>query len=137
MDVSTNYAIGSSTNSQSSTQRSQSDLTMDDFLKILAETIKNPSMSGESSGGEMDYISQLVQFTTLEQIQTLTDSVDSSVLMTQQQQGLSLLGKEVTLLDDTEIVTGTVEKVKFINGFATIQVNGEDYYMNSVVEVGE
>ena len=51
---------------------------MDDFLKILAASMSNPSMGGSDSsgGGSTDYISQLVQFTTLESLNELSENVD-------------------------------------------------------------
>ncbi len=43
------------------------------ILKILAASMSNPSMGGSDSsgGGSTDYISQLVQFTTLESLNEL------------------------------------------------------------------
>lgn len=113
-----------------------SDISMDDFLKILAATMSNPSFSGDSSGGGTDYISQLVQFTTLEQLNELSETVMTSVILQQQQQAFGLIGKEVTVLDNEEKITGIIEKVRFSNGYATIVVNGKEYTMSAIEEIG-
>lgn len=113
-----------------------SDISMDDFLKILAATMSNPSFSGDSSGGGTDYISQLVQFTTLEQLNELSETVMTSVILQQQQQAFGLINKEVTVLDGKEKVTGVIEKVRFSNGYATIVVNGKEYNMSAIEEIG-
>ncbi|WP_231474860.1 MULTISPECIES: flagellar basal body rod modification protein [Enterococcus] len=118
-----------------------SDISMDDFLKILAATMSNPTVSaGGESGGNAgtDYVGQFVQFTTLQQIKEIGDGLSQSVRMTQQQQAFDLLGREVTVkVDDENNVTGKVEKVRFVDGYATIVVNGEEYYMSGVQEIGE
>lgn len=120
-------------------QESNSELSSEDFLKIMAASISNPPISGDeggSSGGSGDYISQIVQFNLVDQLTSLTETASTNMLMMQQQQGLDLLGKEVKVLDETTFVNGVVEKVKFTEGFATLQINGTEYSMNDVVEVG-
>lgn len=100
--------------------------------------MSNPSMgeSGGGSSGGTDYISQLVQFTTLEQIQTLSSNVEYTMMMTQQQQAISMIGKEVKVMDGDKTVSGKIDKVKFATGFATIEVNGKDYLMSNILELG-
>lgn len=112
-------------------------LSMEDFLQIMAAEIKNQSPMGSEGGGgsKTDYISQLAQFTTLEQMSSISESLDLLTFMSQQQYSFSLIGKEVTLLDEGQKMTGTVDSVKFDNGFALIQVNKEYYYLGSIVEV--
>lgn len=139
MEISSNFTIGSTDQIINNSKRSNSDMNMDDFLKIMAASLKMPSVSSESGGSSdnsMDYMSQMIQFSTIEQLQTLTDSLTTTMLMTQQQQAISMIGKEVTVVQDGAITTGTVEKTRFFNGYATLQINGKDYYMSNVQEVG-
>lgn len=122
-------------------QKSNSELSSEDFLKIMAASISNPPLGGDSGGGSgdggsSDYISQIVQFNMVDQLTALTETTTNNMLMMQQQQGLDLLGKEAKVLDETTFVTGTVEKVKFTQGYATLQINGKEYALNDVVEVG-
>lgn len=126
------YAAGSQ-------QKSNSDMNIQDFLKIMAATISNPSMSGESSGGgQQDYMTQMATFSQMEQMSTMSDLLSSSVLMLQQQQAINLSGKQVTVVGkEASAVEGIVEKVRFSNGYASIQVNGEEYNLNDIIEVGE
>lgn len=127
-----------------------SDISMDDFLKILAASMSNPNVMGGDSGGSgnagTDYIGQFVQFTTLQQIKELGDSMEANIQMTQQQQAFSMIGQEVKLQNVTlnaqgkeelEIITGKVEKVVFENGFGKLFVNGKAYYMSALAEVGQ
>ncbi|MCW3744421.1 hypothetical protein OM428_04675 [Enterococcus gallinarum] len=92
--------------------------------------------SDSSGGGSTDYISQLVQFTTLESLNELSETLTTSVILQQQQQAFSLINKQVTLMDGTETLSGTIEKVRFANGYATIVVNGKEYSMSAIQEIG-
>jgi len=137
MDFPTGFMMGS-INNVSSTEKKNNELATEDFLQIMAASIKMPSMPGEggssSGGGETDYLAQLAQFNTLDQLTTVSETLNMNVLMTQQQQALSLLNKAGA---ESGFVTGTVDKVKFDQGYATIQVDGKDYTLNDILEVGE
>lgn len=139
MDISSNFTIGSTDQVINKSKKSNSDMNMDDFLKIMAASLRMPSVASEGGSGSdnsMDYMNQMIQFSTIEQLQTLTDSLTTTMLMTQQQQAVSMIGKEVTVAQDGSVVTGIVEKTRFFNGYATLQINGKDYYMSNIQEVG-
>ena len=141
MDFPTDFMMGS-VNNISSTKKNNTELSTEDFLQIMAASIKMPSVPGEggssSGGGETDYLAQLAQFNTLDQLTTVSETLNMNVLMTQQQQALSLLNKEVKVAGaESGFVTGTVDKVKFDQGYATIQIDGKDYTLNDILEVGE
>ncbi|MGX7327803.1 flagellar hook capping FlgD N-terminal domain-containing protein [Enterococcus bulliens] len=141
MDTNLTQAVAAGSQLQQANQiKKTSDISMDDFLKILAASMSNPSMGGSdssSSSSGTDYISQLVQFTTLEQLNTLGDTLNSSTMIAQQQQAFGLIGKEVKVIGDTSEVTGKVEKVRFANGYATLVIQGKEYAMGALQEVAE
>lgn len=117
------------------------------FLKIMAATMSNPSFdggSGGSSGGSnTDYLTQLAQFSELDKLNQLGDNMQALVMMNQQQQAFSLLGKNVVVSDTsadgttTSLISGKVTRIQFNNGYATVQINGgKKYYdMSSLQEV--
>lgn len=137
MEITKAAAIGAGNNNKETNKRGS--LSMEDFLQIMAAEIKNQSPMGSEGGGgsKTDYISQLAQFTTLEQMSSITESLDLLTFMNQQQYSFSLIGKEVTLLDEGQKMTGTVDSVKFDNGFALIGVNSQYYYLGSIIEVSK
>jgi flagellar basal-body rod modification protein FlgD len=139
VDITPNFTIGSTEQLVSNKSQSNSDLSMDDFLQIMAAAIKMPAMSeeGGSSGGSTDYMAQMIQFSTMEQLKDMTESLNTTMLMTQQQQALAMIGKSVTVTGEASIVTGVVDKVKFSNGFATLMIGGKDYYLNDIQSIGE
>ncbi|GAJ26318.1 flagellar basal body rod modification protein FlgD [Liquorilactobacillus sucicola DSM 21376 = JCM 15457] len=121
------------------TTKNSSGVSMESFLKIMAASMSNPSMSGGdsgSSGSGTDYVSQLAQFTTLDQLNAMGKNLTSSVMIMQQQEAFNLLGKNVTLNDGGNSVTGKVDKVRFNNGYATLVVNNKEYSMSTLNEVG-
>lgn len=139
MNIPSNMMIGSLNAIQPEEQTKQnSDLDMEQFLQIISSAMSMPSFDGGGGGGgsETDYIGQMVQFGMLNAMNDLSETMQTNLLMGQQQQALSLVGKEVTITsEDDQLVMGPVEKVRFDNGYATLQVNGITYDMNDVIEV--
>lgn len=141
MKIPNEFMIGSINQMTSDTQKSNAVISQEDFLRILAAEISNPSFDGGEgggSGGQTDFMGQLIQMNMLDQMTELTTSIQATMLMTQQQQALSMVGKQVTVAGNEEgMVSGVVDKVRFSNGFATIQINGVEYSLSSIIEVGE
>ena len=80
-----------------------------------------------------DYLSQLAQFTMLDQMTALSDSVNQLSMLNQ----VSLIGKNATIYNGEENVVGTVEKVKFYNSQVYLQVNNKDYEIGYLMEVSD
>lgn len=140
MEIPRQFMIGSVDQLPQTQTERNSDLSQEDFLKIMAAAISMPSFSGDSGGGgkETDYLTQMAQFSIMDQLNEVATSLNTTMLMTQQQQAINLVGKQVSVAGAEQgIVSGTVEKVRFSNGYATIQVNGTDYSLNDILEVGE
>lgn len=138
MDIPTSFHIGS-VQSLAPVKGKGNEITTDDFLQIMAATMKMPPLPNEGGGGggggETDQLTQLATFNMLDQLTKLSEKMNSGLLINQQQQAFSLMGKEVKVLHGETFATGTVEKVRFDKGFATIQLNGNNYYLNDILEV--
>lgn len=138
MEIRNGIAIGQTTANDSTKTNNRGSLSTEDFLQIMAAEISNQNPMGGSggSGSNTDYISQMAQFSVLDEMSKISDSLNILTLMGQQQYAFSLMGKEVTLSDgEGNNITGNVEKVKFEGGYGIIQVQGKDYYLGSIVEV--
>lgn len=119
-------------------------LSTDQFLKIMAATMSNPSMdggSGSGGGSNTDYLTQLAQFSELDKLNQLGRNLQATVMMSQQQQAFSLMGKTVVIdkYDDkgnlTGQISGTVSRIKFNQGYAQVQLDGKgDYYDMSALD---
>ncbi len=134
-----NYAANGMTNDTNSINSRNSDLSVNDFLQIMAAEIKNqtPFDSEGNGGSSSNYLSQMAQLTTLEHIGTIIDSINVLSLMNQQEYTFGLIGKEVTVIDGEEEVTGLVDRVRFENGYAVIQIENKNYQLGSIVEVAK
>jgi len=131
------YGIGSITTQQTSTAASSSSLNVEDFLKLMTAQLQNLDPMGENSADSSEYISQMSQFTMLEQMNNLTESLSNLSVLSQQQISFSLVGKTATVNDGEKEITGVVEKVRYRSGYAYPVINGTEYSMDQVSEVGE
>lgn len=113
--------------------KKQSQLSVDDFLKIMAAEIQNQNPTGESGGGgsKTDYLTQLAQFTTLEQISEITEGMNQLNMLSQ----TALIGKTVKIYTEETDINGVVDRVKFYNSQTYIQVDGNDYPIGLLMEV--
>lgn len=118
---------------ESSKNKPGSSLAVDDFLKIMVAEIQNQSPTGDSSGSKTDYLSQLAQFTMLDQMTALADSLNQMNMLNQ----VSLIGKRVTIYNGGEDVNGIVDKVKFYNSQVYLQVNNKDYEIGLLMEISD
>lgn len=114
--------------------RAKTDLSVNDFLRIMAAELQNQNpMGGESGGGsKTDYLGQLAQFTMLEQMNIMGDSINQLAMLNQ----VNLIGKEVTIYTgEEEDLAGKVDKVKYFNSTVYLEVNGKDYPIGLLMEI--
>lgn len=138
MEINDNFMIGSINQIKNTEKPDNMHIDQEGFLRIMAASISNPSMSGGGEGeSQTDYLGQIAQFNMLDQLGQVATTLQNTMLMTQQQQAINLVGKDVTLAgEDAQLVNGVVEKVRFSNGYATILVNGVEYGLNNLIEIG-
>jgi flagellar basal-body rod modification protein FlgD len=91
---------------------------------------------GGNAADTGEYISQMAQFTMLEQLSTLSAGLENISVLSQQQMSFSLVGKSVTLTDGETLREGIVEKVRFREGVAYPVIGGVEYPMGMISEVG-
>jgi flagellar basal-body rod modification protein FlgD len=107
-----------------------SNLGMDDFLKLLAAQLANQDMMNPSQ--DTDFIAQMAQFSSLQ-------SMDAMAKMTSFNQSTSLVGKYVVVAtyERGKLVKaeGIVEKVNLFGYEPTIVVNGKEYTYANVMEI--
>jgi flagellar basal-body rod modification protein FlgD len=100
----------------------------------MAAEIQNQNpMSGDSSssGSKTDYLTQLAQFTTLDQMTSMANGINQLKMLNQ----VSLIGKQVTVYSPEKNIEGVVEKVKFYNSEVYIQIDNKDYPIGLLMEV--
>ena len=133
MQVNAAYQANSTSTYNKSTNSDEIGSTLDtnDFFKLITAQLQNQSMF--SPVDDTQFMAQMAQFTTLQQIKDLSNTFQSTY-------SVSLLGKNVTVnsFDENGIlqqITGSVDKVNFENGQAELFVNGNYYKTGDIVEV--
>lgn len=113
-----------------------------DFMKILVEQMRqqDPFSSAENSG---EFLSQMAEFSNLEQTQNLNTSILAMLSLQSQNAaiqdlsaGSALIGQEVIYVDaDGSEQTGLVESVSISSNGTYLQVNGEDVPLLAISKV--
>lgn len=107
-------------------------VSADDFLNLMVTQLKNQDFMNPVD--DTQYITQLAQFTTMQQMTDMANYSKTSYVM-------SLVGKNVTaakmnvsgtLLKET----GQVEKVSLVNNEFAVYVNGKRFTLEQVMEIG-
>ncbi|WP_321945821.1 flagellar hook assembly protein FlgD [Paraburkholderia sp. J10-1] len=112
MAISALGATGS-TGAASTVDRNLSSLGLDmqSLLQIILTqlTYQDPLKPVDN----FEFVSQLAQFTSLEQSRQMSDKLDSLLALQSSNQTVGLLGRDVDVKTDTSLVSGTVKSVSF------------------------
>lgn len=108
-------------------------LDKDAFLSLLAAQLQyQDPLSG---GDNTEYIAQMAQFSSLEQMQNLNHSISEMVYFQYIQYGSQMVGKNVTINDGEQRIQGVVERVNMQNSQINLLVNGTYYLLHQVEEI--
>jgi flagellar basal-body rod modification protein FlgD len=119
VDISNNQSTSNSIYQNVPSQQEKTTLGKDDFLKILTTQLENQDPT--SPLDNKDFIAQMAQFSTLEQMTNLSQSLDSFIKSqsNSQMSGFSaVIGKDITWEDPATQVqsTGVVSGVSLSGG---------------------
>lgn len=85
-----------------------------DFLRILVAQLNNQDPLRPLDNQE--FVTQLAQFTSLQQTQELNDKLDNLLSIQASTQSIGLLGRTVDVNTETGTSSGTVSALKFVSG---------------------
>lgn len=108
------------------------ELGKEDFLNLLVTQLKYQDPLNPTDNTE--YVSQLAQFSSLEQMSNMSTSISSM-------EALTMTGKTVTATvtdsstGETSTIQGVVDSIKLKNGKATLIVNGTEVDIGNVTSV--
>lgn len=109
-------------------------LGKNDFLKLLVTQLRYQDIL--SPGSQTEYLSQMAQLTTMEQIQNLNDSVGALVRMQVATQAYGLIGRSVeATTTDGKAVSGKVTGVQFEGGLPTLLIGDVGVPLPNVVRI--
>jgi flagellar basal-body rod modification protein FlgD len=131
-DLSTKSTTRKNTTEKSTSQAvSTNSMGKDQFLQLLVTQMQYQDPLNPQA--DTDFIAQLAQFSSLEQMQNLNSTNSNS-------QAFSLVGKEVVVSTkdsqgNESQVKGTVDYVTIKNGSAYLSINGDLYEASNLVQV--
>lgn len=110
---------------------SKKDVSIDNFLQLMIAQIQNQDPTNPID--DTQYVTQLAQFATMQQMQELAYYSKSNFVM-------SLVGKDVTVAKmnvggSVNKITGMVDKISLVNNEYVVYVKGNPYNLNQVMEV--
>lgn len=120
--------------SNATAKRNTGELGKDDFLNLLVTQLRYQDPLNPTD--DKEFISQMAQFSSLEQMQNMNSSISQS-------HAFSLIGKHVyaNVTDDTtkEVtqVDGDVSSVKIADGKVFVIVKGKEVPVDSITDVEE
>ena len=118
------------TNTTSTTStKSSSSLGKDDFLKLLVTQLQTQDPMNPMD--DTQFISQMAQFTSLEQMKNMNTSV-------QMTQATSYIGKQVTWDNDQGVEqTGVVKSVRMVNSEPKIIIGDQSIALAKITSVSD
>ena len=100
-------------------------LDQGDFLKLIS--VQMQAQDPMNPMKDTDFIAQMANFTSLEQMKTLSASFATFIADQRSVDAQSFLGKTVTLLSTEGTVTGQVSGITFEDGEPRIKVGDKSY----------
>lgn len=133
MDISSLNSVNNYYNSNKTNNYDNGNLGKDGFLKILSAQLQyqDPMKAQDNT----EFIAQMAQFSSLEQMQNLNNSFLGMMKMLNVQFGSELVGKNVIIDTEDGTLEGKVEKVKLNSEPVQVTVNGKDYNMDKILEI--
>ena len=133
MGVTVASAIYTAAAAGSEQQRSnvKTEMGKDEFLKLLITELRYQDALDPMQ--DREFISQMAQFSSLEQIQNLNKTMESYLAYSNLNQGLSLQGREVTYQADGRETTGDVSALKQVEGNYVAVVEGEEVPLSKII----
>ena len=101
-------------------------ITQDQFLEMLMAELKNQNPMNPNSSDPMQFVTELAQFTQVEQETNTAESTSTIASGQNSSTAIALLGHTVTYADPTtgNPDTGTVQSVEFTSTGPTLTING-------------
>lgn len=120
-------------------QRPGDVLDKHDFLRLL--TVQLRYQDPMDPVKDQDFIAQMAQFTSLEQMQNLTEKMDEFIDVQMSSaataQAATLLGRTVSVFDSetNESIVGVVDSVRFDLGLPLLMIGDKAYTLGDVYEI--
>jgi len=127
-NVNDGFAVAPSDYSESKATGSAKNLGKDEFLNLLVTQLQYQDPLNPSS--DTEFIAQMAQFSSLEQMQNLNDSFSKF-------KAYSLVGKNVEANMGLDVVEGYVESVRMVGNEAYAMIDGNSIAIDDIKKVND
>ena len=108
------------------------ELDKEAFLQLLVAQMKYQDPLEPTDNTE--YISQLANFSSLEQMQNMNESLKNMSTASDLQRASNLVGKFATVNSNGHEITGKVDAVEYKDGTAYLKIDDKSYPLSDLVE---
>ncbi len=124
--ASTTATTGTNATGATGAGKSSLPINQDQFLQMLMAELKNQNPMNPNSSDPMQFVSELAQFTQVEQATYTAQSTSTIASGQNNATAIALIGHNVTYTDPTSgnPTTGTVQSVEFTSSGPTLTING-------------
>lgn len=124
---------------QNNKKTGTTDLSFEDMLLLMVTQFQNQSIDNQADTNDM--MNQLIQMTVMQAMTAMTQQMEELTTANVMSYSASLVGKEVTLgiYDEEGNITekvGVVQGTGTYNGMQVVFVDGESYFLSSIMGVG-
>ena len=108
-------------------------LDKDAFLMIMIEKLRHQNPM--EPVGTDKFLSQMAQFTIMEQLLNLNQSFEMIIKMQKINNAAEMIGKSVKITTEEGLIEGTVERVAVRDDKVQVVVNNIHYDLNRITEI--
>jgi len=127
-------SVGSQSSTQTSSTDAYSKLNAETFLKLLVTELSNQDPLEPMNSEQI--INQISQIRSIQASTELTTTLEAVLLGQNVATASGLLGRTITgLTDDSQTITGQVDRVSVVGGEARLQVGDSTVSLKNVSEI--
>ena len=126
MQITETISSGQAVGANSAQDVKKQNLDKDAFLRMLILQLRNQDPLNPME--DREFIAQLAQFSSLEQLQNISQQFQSLTQTQLAGQALSLIGRNIQALDpeNGELISGVVKSVLFADGTPSLMIESAD-----------
>lgn len=106
-------------------------VTADDFLTLMVAQLTNQDFMNPVD--DTQYVTQLAQFTTMQQMQEMANYTKTSYVMSLV--GKSVTAAKITVSGELQKETGVIQSISLANNEFTIKVNDKKFTLEQIMEI--
>ncbi len=109
------------------------DMGKDSFLQLLVTQLQNQDPLSPME--DKEFIAQLAQFSSLEQLQNMNSSLSAFLDLNLMHQASVLIGREVKVYGEDGDIVGVISEIRFTPNGPMVVIDDEEYPMTHIIGI--